>query len=132
LAAFPIEGIAVAVAGGLAENADASVVVKPSHLAIVGDIAPENVTADSVPDDAFGPEQPGMEPLNRRIADLVLIEARVQDQDIRVRVTHRALSGPIAFGRGAAGGRSDERDGAGEGASRAADKCAPVQDRSRG
>ena len=102
LTAFEVEGVAVAVARGLAERADVAVFVEPAELAVVGNVAPEEVLADAAPGGAFGPEHAGVEALDRRVADLVLREALVQYDDVGIGVAGRGLAGPIArrLGRG--------------------------------
>ena len=89
LTSFEIERIAVAVAGWVAEHRDMRVLFKPAHLHVVGNVAPDQITADTVPGRALGPECAGMEPPNHSIVDDVTPEAIVERHDVRVRVLHR-------------------------------------------
>src|SRR5204862_5425170 len=100
LAAFVVEGVAVAVAARVAEHADVAVFVEQAHLAVVGNIAPEDVTADAVPGTTLGPQRATPELLNKSIADLVFSEPLVEHDDVRVGITHRIppAPAPIAFG----------------------------------
>jgi hypothetical protein len=96
LSAFEIKRVAIAVAGGLAKNADVAVVVEPPKLPIVRNITPQEVTPDAVPCATFRPECASVQSLNWRVADLS--EPRVEDDNVRIRITNRIVSGPIAFG----------------------------------
>ena len=69
LPALEVEGVAVAVAGGIAEEADVAVFLEPAQLHVVGDVAPEEIAADAVPGRALGPQHSGVEPLDGRVAD---------------------------------------------------------------
>ena len=100
LAALVVEGVAVAVVGGLRNSADVAVLLEPAHLAVVGDVAPDQVLADAVPGRPFGPERAGVEALDRRVADLVFGEALVEHDDVRVGIAHGILAAPIAFSAG--------------------------------
>ncbi len=102
LAAFEIEGVAVAVAGGIAEDGDAAVFFDPAHLDVVGDVAPDQIAADAVPGRAFRPKRAGVEAVDDGVADDVAAEAIVERDDVGIGVSDRLLAGPIArrgFGR---------------------------------
>ena len=102
LAAFEIERVAVAVAGGIAEGGDAAILFDPAHLDVVGDVAPDEVAADAVPRRALGPERAGVEALDGGVADHVAAEAIVERDDVGVGVLNgRGILrvGPVA-GRG--------------------------------
>src|SRR6185503_18147239 len=126
LAPFPVEGVAVAVAGRLAKHADMPVVLDPAELTVVGDIAPDEVAAHAVPGDAFCPEQPGVQPLDGCVADLVFLEALVQHHDVGIRITNGLLACPISFGGGGRGPRRPE-GGSGQRGGCAAYKRAAVE-----
>src|SRR5207247_10949111 len=89
LPVLEIERVAVAVAGRLAEDADVAVFVQPAELPVVRNIAPDEILSLRVPGRPFGPEAALEEPLDRRVADLVLLEAFVERDDVRVRVADR-------------------------------------------
>src|ERR1017187_7551756 len=108
LAALVVEGIAVAVTRGLAHDADVAVVLQPAQLAVIGNVAPDEVTPDAVPRRTLGPQVAGIEPLNRRIADLGL-ELLVEDHNVGVRIARRSLAAPVP------GGLCQDRNGGGAG-----------------
>ena len=84
LAAFEIEGVAVAVAGWIAEGGDAAVFLDPAHLDVVGDVAPDEVAADAIPRRALGPKRAGVEALDGGVADHVFAEAIIERDDVGV------------------------------------------------
>src|SRR5271156_6077460 len=91
-----VAGVAVRVVRRLAKNADRAGFFVPAHDAIIGDVAPQQVTAVAEPDRPFGPAKTVREPLDRSIEwRLDLVKARIKGSDRRVR---------IAFGRFPAGG----------------------------
>ena len=55
-------------------------------------------TAHLAPGRTFRPQTSCVEALDRRVADLILREARIEDDDIGVRIAGRLFSGPIARG----------------------------------
>src|SRR4029453_7225682 len=114
LASFAIEGVAVGVAGGAAHHAGVAVVFKPAELNIVGDVGPDEVLADAVPGGALGPEHAGVEASDGRVADLDLVETRIEDDDVGI--------GVAGGGRGAAGGLLGPCGGAGGGPGRRAER----------
>ena len=92
LTPFVVERVAVAVAGRIAEHRDAAVVFDPAHLHVVRDVAPHQVAADAVPRRPFGPERADVQPLDRRVADDVAAEARIERDDVRVGILQRRLA----------------------------------------
>src|SRR5205814_95456 len=82
LAAFVVEGVAVAVARWVSENRHAAVVLEPPHLDVVGDIAPDQIPADSVPRGTFRPQCSEMQSPDDGIADDVFLEAAVECDNI--------------------------------------------------
>src|SRR5436190_784809 len=89
LAALVVEGVAVAVAGRLADDADVAVFVEPAELAVVGYVTPDQVIAAAIPGRPFGPEAAGEKPLDRRVADLVLRQALVEHDDVLIGIARR-------------------------------------------
>src|SRR5437667_7525680 len=83
LAALEIKRVAVRVVGRRAEHADVTVVFRPSHLAIVGNVAPQEIATLRAPGRAFGPQHPGIETLDRRVGLREIIERWVDRDDIR-------------------------------------------------
>src|SRR5207247_5082161 len=57
LPALVVERVAVAVPGRVTEDRDVAVLFNPAHLDVVGDVAPDQVPADSVPGRTFGPQR---------------------------------------------------------------------------
>jgi hypothetical protein len=55
LPSLKIEGVAVAVARRTAEDTHMTILFQPPHLAIIGNVAPEQITTYRVPGRAFGP-----------------------------------------------------------------------------
>src|SRR5262249_46863790 len=117
LPSFAIEGVAVGVAGGLAHDADVAGVFQPAELDVVGDVRPDEVLADSVPGGSLGPEHAGVEAPDGRVADLDLVEPRIEDDDVGIGVAdgfgvgsvtpwrRRAAGGLLGCGGGAGGPR---------------------------
>ena len=81
--ALAIPGVAIAIVGRLAIDADMAVLLQPAHDPVVGDVAPQQVAAVPEIDRSFGPPEAGGDPLDGGIADLVP-EALVQRLDTRV------------------------------------------------
>jgi hypothetical protein len=59
LPALEVERIAIAVVRRIPEDADATVVLRPAHLAIVRDVAPNEVAPLRAPGRALGPQETG-------------------------------------------------------------------------
>src|SRR5687768_15023895 len=89
LAPLMIERIAVAVAGWLAEHGDAAVVLQPSELAIVGDVAPDQILALTVPRRTLAPHAAAPQTLDRGVADAQRVERRVVRDDVGIRIRDR-------------------------------------------
>lgn len=81
LTSFEIEGVTIAVVGRSAKNADMIVLVEPAHLAIVRNVAPDQVTPDPVPRATFSPESAGPEALDGGVADFVFGETCIDNDD---------------------------------------------------
>src|SRR5689334_12195620 len=67
LAALMIEGVAVAVVRRRTEHGDAAIVLDVAELAVIGDIAPDEIAALRAPGRAFVPHAAGEEPVNGRV-----------------------------------------------------------------
>src|SRR5437870_13375991 len=67
LPALVVEGVAVAVAGRIPKYRDASIILDPSHLHVVRDIAPNQISADTIPCRPFGPQRPKEQTPNDRL-----------------------------------------------------------------
>src|SRR5258705_10660499 len=93
LAALEVERVAVRVVGRRAKDSDATVVLRPSHLPIVGNVAPQQIAALRAPGRAFGPQQSGIEALDRRVGLGKVLDRRSDRDD---------AGGPEIGGRGAA------------------------------
>ena len=89
LAALVVEGVAIAVVRRHAEYADATIVLQPPQLSIVGDVAPDQIMPLSIPGRALRPERAGPEPLDRRIGLAQTIETRIHCQHVRIREVGR-------------------------------------------
>src|SRR5690606_18091419 len=84
LPAFEIERIAVAVARGIAETAaHMAILLEPAQVLVVGNIAPDTIASDAAPRWPLGPQRAGVEPHDRRVAELGL-EALVENHDVRI------------------------------------------------
>src|SRR5262249_40994272 len=92
----------------LAKDADVAVLVEPAHLAVVGDVAPNEGAALCVPGAAFGPAKAGGQSLDGAVADLVFLESLVEHGDVRVRVAvwRCAWAVAVSVGGGRYPGRS--------------------------
>jgi hypothetical protein len=86
LAALGVEGVAVAVAGRISEDGDVAVLVQPPKLAVVRDVAPDEVAAGLAPGRAFHPESAGPEPLDRGVALTEGGKPGIEDDDVGIGV----------------------------------------------
>src|SRR4051794_10843270 len=102
LPALEVERVAVGIVGWRTEYADVAVVLRPSHLPVVGNVADEEIAALRTPCRAFRPQQTGEEALDRRIRLGHVIERRIDGDDVRV---------PEIGGWGAAGAEIARRRG---------------------
>src|ERR1700730_8430844 len=84
LAALEVERIAVAVVRRHSEDADLAIVFEPPQLAIIGDVAPHEIPALSVPCRPLGPQRPGPQASDRAVLLRVLIEERIDRDDVGV------------------------------------------------
>src|SRR5262249_18482362 len=100
LTAFEVERVPVAVSRWVSEYSHTTVFFDPSHLNIVRDIAPDKVSAHTIPGRAFGPECAEMHTPDDRVAHDVPAKAIIQRDDIRIRILNGVLPVPVADGRG--------------------------------
>ena len=84
LASLEVERVAVAVVGRAAEHRDPAVVLDPAQLAVVGNVAPDEVAALRVPGRSFHPHGAGPQPLNRRVGLPEGVEAWIDGEDVGV------------------------------------------------
>src|SRR4051812_884213 len=103
LATFAVDGVAVAVIRRIAKHADVPVILQPAHLAVVRDVAPDQVAARAEVGGTLRPPEAGGDALDGRIADLVL-EALIQGLDPRIGI---ARVGQIAERQSLRRGRFD-------------------------
>jgi hypothetical protein len=84
LAALKVKRVAVGIVGGRAEHADPAVVFRPSHLPIVGDVAPHEVAALRAPRRTLGPQHPGIEAFDLGVGLGEVVERRIDRDDIGI------------------------------------------------
>ncbi|MFD1378633.1 hypothetical protein [Fodinicurvata halophila] len=93
LAAFPVEGVAVAVSRGIAELAgNVLVFLEPAQLFVAWNVAPDEIAANTVPGGSLSPERTGVKPDDRRIADLGG-EPWIELDDVWLRIAYRLSIG---------------------------------------
>jgi hypothetical protein len=106
LPALEVERIAVAVVRGHAEHAHVTVVLQPSHLPVVGNVAPDEITALRIPGRPLRPQRTGPQSLDRRVGLAEAIEARIDGQDVGVgEIDVWRRMGPEIAGRAGYSGR---------------------------
>ena len=98
LPAFIIERVAVRIVRRRAESADVPVFLHPAQLAIVRDIAEDQVSSAAVPGRTLRPTQPRVEPFDGRVVRFELGKARIQDHNVGIRITNRVLAAPVTLG----------------------------------
>ena len=105
-----VERIAIAVVRGHAEHAHVTVVFQPSHLPVVGNVAPDEITALRVPGRPLRPQRPGPQSLDRRVGLAEAIEARIDGEDVRVgEIGGRRAAGAEIARRAGYGARRRDR-----------------------
>ena len=77
-APFQVAGIAVGVTGRLTQHAHAAALLVIFENAIVGDVAEDQKTQIGEPRRPFGPSCAGPKPFKPRIAEHVLVKARIE------------------------------------------------------
>jgi hypothetical protein len=93
LPALMVECIAVAVVRWRPEHRHPVVVLDPTQLAVVRDIAPDQITPLSAPRRSLVVHPSREEPMDPRVVHPKSGEVRVDGDDVRVRVRHRARAG---------------------------------------
>src|SRR5258705_2234727 len=112
LAALEVERVAVRVVGRRAKDSDATVVLRPSDLAINGNVAPQQIAALRAPGWAFGPQQSGIEALDRRVGLREILERRIDRDDVGVpEIGGRRAAGTEIARRGSDNGWRPQWDG---------------------
>src|SRR5690606_30508033 len=97
LPSLAVEGVAVAVARGLTEDADMRILFQPTKLHVRRDVAPDEIPADSVPGRTFDPAAAGVQALYCGIAQLVARKARLDLDDVCVGIAYRRGAAPVAL-----------------------------------
>ena len=82
LAALLVEAVAVGIVARRAEGGDVSVLIEPPHLAVVGNVAPDQIPADRVPGRPLRPEGSGPEAADRAVRDDVGLEGRIEREHV--------------------------------------------------
>ena len=91
-----IERVAVAVVRRLAEHGDASVVLDVAELAVVRDVAPDEIASLRAPRRAFVPHAAGEQPLDRRVVRRGAREGRIDRDDVGIGIGRRGARIVIA------------------------------------
>src|SRR5262249_55760879 len=81
-----------------AELADVPVLFEPAHLPVVGNVAPDQVLALATPGRPFRPLGAGPDALDLCVADFVLGEALIEDDDVGIGIPRGILAAPITLG----------------------------------
>src|SRR3954447_17340511 len=89
--ALPVTGVAIRESGRLPEHANRPGLLLPFHETVVGNVAPEEITAVPESDRAFAPSEARREPLHARTEQDVLCEGWVEDLDRGVGVSFAGL-----------------------------------------
>src|SRR5262249_20500571 len=82
--ALAVARVAVGVVGGAPEHGDGARLFVPTHDAVVGNVAPQEIATVAEPHGALGPAESGRQPLHRRIVDPKPREALIQDLHRRI------------------------------------------------
>src|SRR5689334_22711535 len=85
-ASFTVARIAVRIVGRIAKHADMPIVFRPAHDAIVGYVAPQQISTIAKIDRAFAPSEAGGDTLDRSIANFVF-EPAIEHLNARIGVT---------------------------------------------
>src|SRR5258705_35207 len=93
LTTLMIERVAIAVVRRLAEHGDAAVVLDVAQLAVVGDVAPDEVASLGTPSRAFVPLAAGEEAMNGGVVDPERVERRVDGDDVGIGIGDRTRIG---------------------------------------
>ena len=92
-----VKGVSIAVSTGLSKVVHPAIVLNPSQLAIIGNVAPDQVLSYAVPSRPLGPKhvRTGIYSADGCIAQTIFPESRIQDQNVGIGVTRRVGSRPI-------------------------------------
>ena len=88
-----VKGVAIAVASGLVDRRDFAVILEPTMLHVVRNIAPHEILPPTAPRRPFSPIHARVQPLDGRGANLVFLECLIERDDIRLGITHRRGTG---------------------------------------
>jgi hypothetical protein len=55
LSALEVERVAIGIVGRISEYGDVAIILRPSHLPVIGNVAPDEIAALRAPGRAFGP-----------------------------------------------------------------------------
>src|SRR6185503_9351392 len=110
-APLTVARVAVGEVGGLAVDADGTCLLLPLEDAIVGDIAPQQVTPVAEVDGTLRPAATGVEPLHAGKLQPVLLEARIERDDGGIGIARGLLPavGKRGDGRGGGHGRTPQQ-----------------------
>src|SRR5437879_7486317 len=61
-----------------------TIIFRPSHLPVVRNVAPQQIAALRAPGRTFGPQQPGVEALDRRVGLGEVVEGWIHGDDVGV------------------------------------------------
>ena len=86
LAAFAVEGVAVAEIGIAPHDAHMPVLGQITHLRILRNVAPHEVASAAVPRGALRPEASGVQAADGRVPLDVFLEGVLQRNDVRIRI----------------------------------------------
>jgi len=109
LATLEIECVPVAVVGWQSEHADASIILQPSELPVVGDVTPDQIAPLGIPGGTLRPEGSCPQPLNWGIRLSNGIEVGVHRNNVwipKIRV-RRSIWAEVPRGDGDRAGRAD-------------------------
>ncbi len=81
--ALIVDGVAVRIIGGLAEDRDVARRLDEPHHAIVRNVRPDEIAARGEPGRAFGPTRSRPQALDPHMAGEASLEARIENNDVR-------------------------------------------------
>src|SRR5215467_1738153 len=93
LTSFEIEGIAVAVVRRRPEHRHAPIVIEVAQLAVVGNVAPDEIATLAGPGGPFRPGRAGPEALDGGIVQTKPTKRRINRDDIRIGIRDRRSAG---------------------------------------
>src|SRR5215831_17219560 len=89
LPVLEVERVPIAVIGRTPEDRHAAVVFEPAQLAIVRDVAPDQIAPLPTPGRSLGPERPSPESLDRCVSLPIAVEQRIDGDDVGIDVCYR-------------------------------------------